>query len=138
LDIADLMFCENLERLVVWQRPAACSDAVELTAIAESIGLPVSERTAHRVLAGELAPLEPLLATIAVADEPEKESPAPDIYRDRRSLRLHHDDLVAFRAELSRAFDVIAKRYYVSLRGEPRITVGRDSVNVRFPIEKED
>ncbi len=137
LDIADLMFCEDLDRLVVWQRPAACSDAAELTAIADTIGLPVSERTAHRVLAGELAPLEPLLATLTVADEPETAS-APDIYRDRRSLRLHHDDLVAFRAELSRAFDVIAERYYVSLRGEPRITVGRDSVNVRFPIEKED
>jgi hypothetical protein len=137
LDIADLMFCEDLERLVVWQRPAACSDAAELTAIADTIGLTVSERTAHRVLAGELAPLEPILATLAVADEPEKSS-APDIYRDRRSLRLHHDDLVAFRAELTRAFDVIAERYYVSLRGEPRITVGRDSVNVRFPIEKED
>jgi len=137
LDIADLMFCEDLERLVVWQRPAACSDAAELTAIADTIGLMVSERTAHRVLAGELAPLEPILATLAVADEPEKSS-APDIYRDRRSLRLHHDDLVAFRAELTRAFDVIAERYYVSLRGEPRITVGRDSVNVRFPIEKED
>lgn len=137
LDIADLMFCENLERLAVWQRPAACSDAAELTAIADTIGLTVSERTAHRVLAGELVPLDPILATLAVADEPEKTS-APDIYRDRRSLRLHHDDLVAFRADLTRAFDVIAERYYVSLRGEPRITVGRDSVNVRFPIEKED
>lgn len=137
LDIADLMFCEDLERLVVWQRPAACSDAAELTAIADAIGLSVSERTAHRILAGELAPLEQLLTSLEVSEEPEQAS-APDIYRDRRSLRLHHDDLVAFRRELTRAFDVIAERYYVTLKGEPRISVGRDSVNVRFPIEKED
>jgi hypothetical protein len=80
LDVADLMFCENLDRLVVWQRPAACADAAELGDIAEHIGMPISERTAHRILAGELAPLEPVLAQLTSEDEPEAK-PAPDIYR---------------------------------------------------------
>lgn len=137
LDIADLMFCEDLDRLCVWQRPAACSDAAELTATAETIALPVSERTSHRILAGELAPLESLLTSLSVEDEPSAPS-APDIYRDRRSLRIHHGDLVAFRAELSRAFDVLAERYYLNLKGEPKVTVGRDAITVRFSVEKED
>lgn len=137
LDIADLMFCDDLDRLCVWQRPAACSDAAELTATAEAIALPVSERTSHRILAGELAPLESLLTSLSVEDEPA--APAtPDIYRDRRSLRIHHGDLVAFRTELSRAFDVLAERYYLNLKGEPKVTVGRDAITVRFAIEKED
>lgn len=137
LDMTDLMFCDDLERLSVWQRPAACSDAIELTEVAASMGLPVSERTAHRVLAGELAPLEPVLAQLAASDEPEPAT-GPDIYRDRRSLRIHHSDLAAFRRELTRAFDFLADRYYVNLKGEPRVTVGPNEIRVRFQVEKED
>ena len=137
LDVADLMFCEDLERLSIWQRPAACSDAAELTEVCTSMGLAISERTAHRVLAGELAPLEPILTQVAASDEPETPN-GPDIYRDRRSLRIHHGDLAAFRRELSRAFDLIADRYYVNLKGEPRVTVGPNEIRVRFQVEKED
>jgi hypothetical protein len=133
----DLMFCDDLERLQVWQRPAACSDASELTEVAASMGLAISERTAHRVLGGELGPLEPLLSQLLGTDEPDAPA-APDIYRDRRSLRIHHQDLTAFRRELTSAFDILAQRYYLSLRGEPRVTVGRDSITVRFPVEKDD
>lgn len=137
LDVADLMFCDDLERLVVWQRPAACADAGELGDIAEAIGLAVSERTAHRILAGELGALEPLLTQLLGEEEPDAK-PAPDIYRDRRSLHIHHGDIVAFRHELTRAFDLLAERYYLSLRGEPKVTVGRDAITVRFPVDKED
>ena len=138
LDIGDLMFCEDLDRLLVWQRAAACSDAAELTGIAEQIALPVSERTSHRVLAGELAPLEPLLTSLTAAENDVQDSPTPDIYRDRRSLRIHHADLTTFRGELTRAFDILAERYYLNLRGEPKVTIGRDSISVRFSVEKED
>jgi hypothetical protein len=137
LDAADLMFCDDLERLVVWQRPAACADAGELEETARALGLAVSERTAHRVLAGELAPLEPLLAQLA-GDEEAPPAPAPDIYRDRRSLRIHHGDLAAFKNELTQAFDTLAERYYLHLKGEPKVTVGRDSITVRFAVDKED
>lgn len=137
LDVADLMFCEDLDRLLVWQRPAACADAAELEDVAASIALAISERTAHRILAGEIAPLEPLLTQLVGEDEPDA-PPTPDIYRDRRSLRIHHGDLAAFRHELARAFDLLAERYYLNLRGEPRVTVGRDSITVRFPVEKDD
>lgn len=138
LDIADLMFCEDLDRLPVWQRPAACSDAAELTDIAERIALPVSERTSHRILAGELAPLEPLLTSLVAADNDTDTPSTPDIYRDRRSLRIHHGDLTAFKSELTRAFDILGERYYLNLKGEPKVTVGRDTISVRFSVDKED
>lgn len=137
LDVGDLMFCEDLDRLVVWQRPAACADACELEETAATLGLAISERTAHRILAGELAPLEPLLSQLLGDEEPE--APAtPDIYRDRRSLRIHHGDLAAFQHELTKAFDLLAERYYLNLKGSPKVTVGRDAITVRFPVEKED
>lgn len=137
---ADLLFCDDVAKLPVWQRAAVAADAVELVDIAAGIGLAVSERTAHRVLAGELRPLEPVLAVVAgPPDRPEeREQPTPDIYRDRRGLKVHAADIGAFKRELERAFDVIAERYYVHLKAEPKVVVGRDEIRVRFTVEKED
>jgi hypothetical protein len=137
LDSARLLFCDDLERLAVWQRPAACADAAEVVAVAEAIGLSVSERTAHRVLAGETPALEPVLSMVVPTADPDSER-RPDIYRDRRGLKLHHTDLAAFRRGLEDAFDIVADRYYVHLKSEPRVKVGRDTITVRFDVEKED
>ena len=137
LGVSDLLGADDLEDLPVWQRPAACSDAADLTEISAAIGLAVSERTAHRILAGELTSLEPLLTQLSGADEPDPE-PEPDIYRDRRSLHIDHRDLASFRHDLTTAFDALGQRYYLNLSAEPKITIGRDSITVRFPVEKED
>ncbi len=137
LESTDLLFCEDAMRLPIWQRLAVCGIATELCDAADTMGLSISERTAHRILALELAPLETVLRQTAVEDEP-AETPAPDIYRDRRGLSIHHSDLDEFRRELQTAFDVLSERYYLHLRGEPRVSIGRDEIRVRFDIEKED
>ncbi len=137
LDAARLLFCDDPELLAVWQRPAVCADAAELVDVSRSIGLTVSERTGHRVLAGDASPLESVLRMVA----PPPEQPAvrhPDIYRDRRGLKIHHTDLAAFRRGLEDAFDVVGERYFVHLKGEPKVVVGRDTISVRFDIDKED
>jgi hypothetical protein len=138
LDSADLLFADDASRLAVWQRPAAASDADDLTRTASVLGIAVSERTAHRILAGELGELDPVLALVSAGEETASEPAAPDIYRDRRGLRIHHSDLTEFRRELSAAFDSLAEKYYIHLAGEPKITVGRDDIRVRFSVEKED
>jgi len=137
LDARQLLFCDDPKDLAVWQRPAVAADAAELVRIASGIGLTISERTAHRVLGGELAALDSVLETVAPA--PEAPDPRrPDIYRDRRGLRVHHTDIREFQRRLEDAFDLIAERYYLHLSGEPKVTIGRDSITVRFPVEKDD
>ena len=138
IDPTALAFSDQEHRLPVWQRPVACADATSLVRTAESLGLPVSERTAHRILAGEIPELEPALDVVLDDVPASDEDAAPDIYRDRRSVRLHHTDLEEFKRDLHEAFDTLGERYYLSLRGEPRITVGKDDIRVRFQIEKED
>ncbi len=76
------------------------------------------------------------LATGSVPAVPEQAN--ADIYRDRRGLKLHHTDVAEFRRELEAAFDTIAERYYLHLKCEPKITVGKDDIRVRFEVEKED
>jgi hypothetical protein len=139
LDSSELLFCDDLSRLPVWQRPAAAADAAELTDLAHTLGLSVSERTAHRLLATEIAPLRTVLATATGSLKPSAVGAGnPDIYRDRRGLKIHHTDLSAFSTELEAAFDALAERYYLHLKCAPRITVGKDDIRVRFDVEKED
>jgi hypothetical protein len=33
---------------------------------------------------------------------------------------------------------IVAERYYLHLKGEPRIAVGKEDIRVRFDVEKED
>jgi len=138
LDASELLFCDDLTKLPVWLRCGAASDAGELADVAHEIGLPISERTAHRVLAGEIAPLVSVLDTVTHAEQPATVTAGPDIYRDRRGLKIHHSDLAAFRVDLEKAFDTIAERYYLHLKTEPKIKVGKDDIRVRFEVEKED
>ena len=138
LDASELLFCDDLEKLPVWLRCAAAADAGELVDVAETIGVPVSERTAHRVLAGELRPVETVTDSVLRAEGATTPPPSPDIYRDRRGLKIHHTDLAAFRSDLEKAFDTIAERYYLHLKCEPKIKIGKDEIHVRFEVEKED
>lgn len=137
LDTSQLMFCDDPGKLPVWQRPAIAADADELVEIASSIGLPISERTAHRVLAGDLSALDRVADVVTEVPEPAAPK-TPDIYKDRRGIKIHHTDMAAFKRELEGAFDYISERYYLQLKGEPRVTVDRDGVSVRFQVDKED
>jgi len=139
LDASELLFCDDIERLPVWQRPATASDTSDLVEVARLLGLTISERTAHRIFAGDIAPLEHVLGQLRAAEEePQVAAAKPDIYKDRRGLQIHHGDLTSFKRELTKAFDTLAERYYLHLRGEPRVSVGRDGIRVRFEVEKED
>lgn len=137
VDASDLLFCDDVSELPVWQRPGFVSDADDLTEIARELALPISERTAHRILAGELTVLSTALEHVTGALSAGTEL-TPDIYRDRRGLKIHHTDLAQFRSELEAAFDSIAERYYLHLKCEPKIVVGKDDIRVRFEVEKED
>jgi hypothetical protein len=138
LDASELLFCDNLEKLQLWHRCGAAADAGELVDVAESLGLPISERTAHRVLGGELPVVQPVMDTVRRGERRVPTPPDADIYKDRRGLKLDASDIATFRAELERAFDTIASRYYLHLKREPRISIGREDIRVRFEVEKED
>lgn len=138
LDASELLFVDDVNRLPVWQRPGAAADAEELVDIAESLGMPISERTAHRILGGELPVLKPVLDQVTGASDTTAEPAKPDIYRDRRGLKLHHSDVAEFQRELEGAFNTIAERYYLHLKCSPKVTVGKDDIRVRFEVEKED
>ena len=130
-----LLFVDDPTSLPVTQRLAAASDAADFMAIAASLGLDISERTAHRILSSQIAPLLDL-ATRARRSRAGGER-TPDIYRDSRGLKLAEEDIESFSREMEKAFEHLAERYYLSLTDLPRVQVKGDMITVRFPIEKD-
>ena len=60
-----------------------------------------------------------------------------DIYKDNRGLKISKEDLDLFARKLEDSFDSIASRYYIQLSDAPKIRVGKDSITVKFSVEKE-
>ena len=131
-----LLFCDDVEGLPVCMRCAAAADALDLVDICASIGLPISERTAHRVMAGKIVPAcQPLKQVMPTRAR--RAAHAVDIYKDSRGLKIAPDDLARFTHELERAFDTLSGRYYLALSDKPKVRVGKDCISVKFPIDKE-
>ncbi|MGI6217509.1 MAG: ATP-binding protein [Coriobacteriales bacterium] len=131
----ELLFNDDTSELPICQRLAACGSATDLMQRCSDLGLNISERTAHRILHGQIAPLKPYYNIVT-----SKKSKAPqpvDIFKDNRVLKISKEDLGSFSRKLEDAFESIAGSYYISLKDEPKITIGKDSIKVTFPIDKE-
>lgn len=136
-DRSRLLFVDDPSEVPVIERPAVAGDARELSAIAQDLGLPISERTAHRILAGQIKPLRPVAARL-LHHGGTPGAQQVDLSRDRRGLKIAQDDIDEFSRTMERAFDLIAERYYVGLSSEPRVSVTRDKITVTFDLEKQD
>ena len=117
-------------------------DAASLVDGAQALGIDMSTRSAHRILAGEIAPLAPLLETLDRVREGELEStkkaarPASSTNRDFRGLKIATDDLESFSSALKKAYAELAESYYLEANVEPSIRLSGDSVHVVFPLSK--
>ena len=136
---SELLSLKTLEQLPVLERLHAAADAGELCEQAASLGLEMSERTAHRIVAGQISPQKSVLSHL-VQTEPNHVSQKGevDLARDRRSLRVSKDDLEDFSYALEGAFQALAERYYLSLSADPRISIGRDKITVTFDLRERD
>lgn len=137
IDASSLLFVTNHDEVPVIKRLSIAGDAHELASIADSLGLTISERTAHRILAGQIKPLRQVASRMTHhAGQPGHSE--VDLLRDRRGLKISEDDLDEFSRMLERDFDFIAERYYLNLGSEPRISVSKDKLTVTFNLEKSD
>lgn len=134
---SDLLFIDSIEEVPVLERLSVAVDAQELAQAAESVGLGISERTAHRIVAGQIKPLRSVYSRLTHASSPEQAHEV-DLYRDRRGLRISKDDAREFSRIMERDFEYLGQRYYVNLASEPRIRVSKGRLTVTFELEDED
>lgn len=134
----EMLFCKNPEDLSVVQRLAVARDSAELQKGSAELGLVISERTAHRILAGQIEPVAPLVKTILGNAKTERAAHAGSIpLKDSRGLKITSEDSDRFARALEQAFEVLSERYYLSLVDLPKIRIKGNTISVRFDIEKD-
>lgn len=140
VDGADLLFMDTLSELPVLERLRAAVDAAELREQASSLGLEMSERTAHRIISGQIRPLRSIVARLTHKGGPRREAARPevDLARDRRGLKISQADLEEFSRVMERDFESLAERYYLSLSADPRVRVTPRRITVTFDLEEGD
>lgn len=120
------------------RRLSFCVDASDFAACAVELGLDVSQRSAYRILQGEVVPLDPLLGVLLSRSECNRASKeASDVARDLRGLRIAPDDLDDFSLTMKKAWAILAESYYLEPDIEPVVKVSRDAVQVTFPASKQ-
>ena len=134
---AEVLFLDDLSSLPVLERFRLASDAKELREVASGCGLEISERTAHRIIAGQIRPMRNVVARLTHTASP-KQKREVDLAADRRGLRVSREDADAFLRLMERDFAFLADRYYLNLSGRPRMRVSGNRVSVFFEYEGED
>lgn len=138
----EIAFCDDPELIPLCQRLATAGDPSMFVKIAAGMGMEFSERSARRILDGEVKPLCPLhiqfgFDTLFDADDTtQRVEPKPDMKRDARGLKIAREDLEAFSTAVSSLFDDIAQRYYLDQTDVPKITVTHDAVHIKIEIAK--
>lgn len=133
----ELLFCKDSHSLPLVQRLAAAGDSAEFQEGSAELGLKLSERTAHRILAGQITPLKPLIRSVAGRAKTEQPPKGAVLQKDSRGLQISKQDAERFARALESAFEVLGERYYLSLVDMPKIRVKGNAISVRFDIEKE-
>ncbi|MDM8271014.1 ATP-binding protein [Thermophilibacter provencensis] len=140
LDASELLFMDSLDELPVTGRLAAAADASDLCEQARLLGLEMSERTAHRIIVGQIRPLRSVLSRLLRQGDKKTraEGHEVDLLKDRRGLRLSRSDLEEFSSAVERDFGVLADRYYLALSSAPKVRVGRGRITVTLELEEPD
>ena len=139
VDPTGLLFVDDFGTLGCVERFALASDVHDLLSIAASIGLEMSERTAHRILSGQIRPLRDVLARHTHEPSGRGRAHAPvNLARDQRHLHISGDDLGEFSRAMERDFARLAERYYLSLEREPQVSVRSGKIVVTFSVIQDD
>lgn len=124
-----------------YQRFAYVDDAEDLAHLSSGLGLPMSSRTAHRILKGEIDPLpthlELLLPNTGNASDSSNKATSQK-KPHRSSIHMTDEDLLAFQEGVRHQFASLAQSYYLSENIEPTIRIRGGELVVRIPLQSKD
>lgn len=134
----------GVDNLPICQRLAATTNPAQFAEVAAKLGLEMSERSARRIMDGQIAPLAPLLARISSAlsaQQNSDEQPSIKVSnkheaKDARGLKIAQNDAAVFANDIQAAFRNLARDYYLQEDVEPTIRVAKDALHISIPLIK--
>ena len=136
LSTIDRLFCDAPHQLPLSKRLATASDPYSLMSLASSFGLSISERTARRVIDGQVEPANSILDRITLISSAQNEAKSqPRKPRlDQRSIRLSKEDKSEIAEAARIAYSAIAERHFLDSSVEPQVTVKNNRLLVSIPL----
>ena len=113
--------------------PARATDPKMLRAAAEVLGVSMSERTALRIMNGEIAPVMHAASRMLPKASPKAKGASVS-----RKLVMSDRDREQLGDALKRAIDEIGERYYVKPTGDPRVTITDGRISVSIPYADDE
>lgn len=140
LSAIDRAFCKDVYALPLVKRLAASADPAQFAELAAEMGLDVSQRSARRVMDGEIPEAEPLLERITLTrpDGKHKSGKAKRPASGAKSFKLSKADADDLAASVRAIWPDIARRYYLSCEVEPTVRSHRDRIVVTIPLADAD
>lgn len=139
LSTIDRVFCKEVSSLPLAKRLATSADPASFSKIAGDMGIDISQRSARRILDGEIADPEAVLERITIGtrsvSKPASDSKRP-LPQDARSFKLSRSDADMLAQSIRPAFADIAERYYLESNVEPTVRAGRDRITITVPVVK--
>lgn len=135
------IFGTSDENTPYYQRFAYVDDAEDLADLSCYLGLPMSTRTAHRILKGEIEPLPThleLLLPKKAGSSGSLENTETQKSSRKSGIRMAEEDLATFQEGVRHQFASLAQSYYLSEDVEPSVKVRGDELVVRIPLQRED
>ena len=142
LSAIDRVFCKDVTELAMPKRLATSADPANFRELACSMGLEMSERTARRIMDGEIEEAQSLLDRIAI--RPPKDRAGKSKARPQRTpvampaLKLSKADGAQLCAHVKQAYADIAEAYYLEPDVAPPLRVYRDRLVITVPIVQKE
>lgn len=132
-------FPGNIQEYPLVKQPALLATPDELAAWCAEAALPLSPRSARRILDGAIDPVCSLTDRLQQESFPAaKTTPASRRKGDARKLRLTDEDTAHLAAAVQEALVPLANRYYLDGIGRPHVSATPDAIRITVPIHKMD
>lgn len=135
LSTVERLFCDDVEGLVITKRLATASDPHEFASIATSLGLDISERTARRIIDGDVTGPDPILERISLKSNgaPKRKGAGKSIHT-ARNVHLDSDDRNLLAESAVSAFKGIADKYYLESDVQATVKASAGRIAISIPI----
>ena len=139
LSTVERLFCEDVTGLVVTKRLATSSDPHEFASIASSLGLDISERTARRIIDGEVPAPDPILDRITLkSSASSKRKGSGKAAHSVRNVHLDADDRSLLAENAQDTFRSIAEKYYLEPDVPATVKANGGRIVISIPIVERD
>ena len=160
LSAVDRAFTKNREKMPLVKQLGIASDPSEFVAIASALGLSLSERSARRIMDGDVEPLSSVLDRVVItssqlssqanapqAPNTKRRGTADYVHADRAkdldSVRKAHpsisqDDKLRFQDAVLDSYRELADKYYLESDVPLSVSVSAGSMKISIPLLERD